>query len=124
MQHIALTVDDDHQTLFFLEQVLRPFDVHILQAEDGAEAIALLKQETPNILFLDMMLPKRNGLDVLKYVLDTPRLNNMAVVVISAHEHFEPSQELNRVDAYFVKPVRLQPLREVIQQVISRQATP
>ena len=122
MEYIALIVDDDQPTLLFLEQVLRTSDMRVVQAEDGAQALALLEHSTPIILFLDILMPNVSGLEVLDYVAATPRLDNMFVVVVSAHRYFEPSAGLKRANAYHVKPVRPKDIREIMQHAISRQA--
>lgn len=122
MDSIALIVDDDQPTLLFLEQVLRPLNVEIMKAEDGAQAIALLENSTPVIVFLDMLMPSIGGLEVLDYITRTPRLNNMYVVVVSAHRYFEPSEALNRANTYFVKPIRPKDIRDMAQCALSRQA--
>jgi CheY-like chemotaxis protein len=122
MDYIALIVDDDHPTLLFLEQVLRPLNVHVMQAEDGAEAISILENHTPIVLFLDMLMPTVGGMEVLEYIQNTQRLNNMFVAIVSAHSYFAPSPSLDRANAYYVKPIRPKDIRDVTQYAISRQA--
>lgn len=121
MAHTALLVDDDQTTLIFLEQALQPTGVQPLLAADGVQAIELLQENTPAIMFLDMLLPKVSGMQVLDYVLNAPHLNNMFVVVISAQNSFPDSPQMNRADVYFVKPLRLKDLRDVTQQALARQ---
>lgn len=121
MAHTALLVDDDQMTLTFLEQALNPTGVLSILAADGKQAIELLQEHTPAIMFLDMLLPKVSGLQVLDFVLSAPHLNDMFVAIISAHDHFPNSPQLERADAYFVKPLRVKDLREVTQQAIARQ---
>ena len=122
MDYIALIVDDDQPTLMFLEQVLRPLHVRVMQAEDGAQAISILEDHTPIILFLDMLMPTISGMEVLAYICDTPRLNNLFVAVVSAHSYFEPSPTLARANAYYVKPIRPKDIRDATHYAISRQA--
>ena len=51
MDYIALIVDDDHPTLMFLEQVLRPLNVRVVKAEDGAQALTMIMEKSfPAIL--------------------------------------------------------------------------
>ncbi|MCB9453924.1 MAG: response regulator [Anaerolineaceae bacterium] len=123
MPNSVLVVDDDVPSRVFLTQTLRPLPVDVIEAVDGAEAIELLEQNTPRIVFLDMYLPRVGGLDVLGYILDTPRLNNTIVVIVSAHEHvrFPSCQELDRADEYLVKPVSLKVLRDLTQRALSGQ---
>lgn len=123
MAHIALCVDDDKMTLIFLEQALLPLGVEILQAEDGYQALSYLEQYSPAILFLDILLPVGpNGLEILNFIANTPRLEQMLVVVASAHDGFKHNPEMGRADLYFVKPLRLKDVRASAQQAIERQS--
>jgi CheY-like chemotaxis protein len=123
MQQTALIVDDDQPTLLFLQQVLLPLNVQVIRADDGAQAIDILQQSTPDVMFLDLLLPGISGLDVLQFVSLTQRLNDMYTVVISAHNRFQPAKALARANEYLIKPVRVQTIREIMQQVVSRQLT-
>src|SRR5262249_22216654 len=123
MEFIALIADDDHPTLLFLEQVLRPLNIQVIRAEDGRQAIDILENQTPIILFLDMLMPGMSGLDVLDYIARTPRLSNLLVAIVSAHHYFEPSQTLERANAYYIKPIRPKDIRDITQFAISRQAS-
>ena len=122
MQNYALVVDDDQFTLFFVEQALRPTGMQVLQAEDGFRALEILQNTTPSILFLDMLLPQVSGVELLDFVIETPRLNATCVVVLSAHNHFVPADKVSRVDSYFVKPVRPKDIRDAALHAIARQA--
>jgi CheY-like chemotaxis protein len=123
MTSSVLIVDDDPPSRIFLEQTLRTLRTEVFQAIDGAEAIAYLEKQTPSIIFLDMYLPRVGGLDVLGFILDTPRLANTIVVVVSAHEHvrFPSCQELDRIDEYLVKPVSVKTIRDLAQRALSGQ---
>lgn len=123
MTNSVLIVDDDSPSRIFLEQTLRTLKTEVFQAVDGAEAIDFLEKQTPCIVFLDMYLPRVGGLDVLGFILDTPRLASTIVVVVSAHEHvrFPSCQELDRVDEYLVKPVSVRLIRDLAQRALSGQ---
>ncbi len=122
MEYIALIVDDDRPTLMFLEQVLHPSGIQVMKAEDGLQAMEILEHSTPIIIFLDMLMPGASGLEVLDYIVSTPRLNNMFVVIVSAHRYFESSEALKRANTFYVKPIRPKDIREITQHVLSLQA--
>jgi two-component system response regulator YesN len=122
MEHIVLIADDDHHTLVLLEQVIKPYNVQVIQAEDGEQAMKVLQECTPSIMLLDMLMPRVSGAEVLDYVAQTPRLNQMQVVVISAHRQYEYSGHASRANAYLVKPVRPKDIRDAVQRVISSQS--
>lgn len=122
MTMTALVVDDDPQTLVFMEQVLRPLQIDILKAADGQQAIDLLAEHTPHLVFLDILLPHISGLDVLTYIADQPRLDRVVVVITSAHNRrqFEPTLALDRADLYLIKPVYLRHLRQAVEMALTR----
>lgn len=122
MQNYALIVDDDHFSVYYIEQVLRPIGIQLLKAEDGAQALQMLESYTPSIVFLDMLLPRVSGIELLDFIKKTPRLNVTYVAVVSAHNHFPASPQLSRVDAYFVKPVPPQTIRDAARHAIERPA--
>ncbi len=119
MDHLALIVDDDPHTLMLWNAVLKPLGIEVLQATDGAQALGILEKQTPTILLLDMLMPYVSGQDVLEYVAKTSRLDNMYVVVISAHRQSDTTQ-LARANAVLLKPIRPIEIRDLLQQAISR----
>lgn len=119
MDHLALIVDDDPHTLILWNAMLKTTAIEVLKASDGAQALDILGTKTPTILLLDMLLPYVSGHDVLDFVINTPRLNDMFVVVISAH-HQSGSPQLDRANAVLVKPIRPTELRELLEPIIAR----
>lgn len=121
MPHHALLVDDDIHTLFLFEQILRPSGLSVLKAEDGIQALEILNLYTPVIVFLDLLLPRVNGLEVLNFIIETPRLNSVMVVVISSQSRSLVSQSapLARAQAYFMKPINPKDIRAATQQAIA-----
>lgn len=121
MSHCALIVDDDENTLYFIEQVLRPLNLEILKASNGEQAIAHLEHSQPAIMFLDLLMPRVSGHQVLNYVSSAPHLKMMYVVVVSAHDPYHFELPLPRADAYFVKPVRPKEIRDAAEFAIAQQ---
>lgn len=117
MDQLALIVDDDPHTLMLWNAVIKPSGITIIQAADGAQALAVLAEQTPTLLLLDMLMPYVSGKDVLDYVVHTPRLNDMYVVVISAHRQPE-SEQLARANAVLLKPIRPIEIRDLLQPVL------
>lgn len=119
MDGLALIVDDDPHTLMLWNAVLKPSGINIIQATDGAQALAVLEEQTPTLLLLDMLMPFVSGKDVLDFVVQTPRLNDMYVVVISAHRQPE-SEQLARANAVLLKPIRPIEIRDLLEPILFR----
>jgi twitching motility two-component system response regulator PilG len=121
MQALALLVDDDRHTLFFLEHLLRSTGLTLLKAGDGEQALELLDEYTPALIFLDMLLPRISGSEVLDFIARTPRLNATCVVVISSQslDYFPDSLPLDRANMYLTKPVSPKDIRDAAQQAMT-----
>ena len=93
---------------------------------DGEEAIQFLHKEAhfvraprPDLILLDLLLPKRSGIEVLRDVKDDFDLKNIPVVVLTASDSEETKldcEELN-VDAFIVKPVNMEKFLSVVRQL-------
>ncbi len=104
-----LIADDEAFVRLLIEQTLEDLednDVKILTANDGEEALSLAKSEKPQIVFLDVMMPKMNGFDVCKALKQEQDLKNSYVVILTAKgQEFDRrlSEEVG-ADLYMTKP--------------------
>lgn len=84
----VLVADDDPEVVRLFQRMLRgriaPQDC--LEAYDGAEAWALLQEQKPDVVLLDLMMPQMTGQEVLARMAKEPSLRDVAVIVVSAHE--------------------------------------
>lgn len=122
MQPIALIADDDTLTLFFMEQILLPAGMQVLKAEDGLQAVEILQEVVPSIIFLDLLMPRLSGLDVINFIMENHLLRDVPVVIVTAHnrERFAQFPQVARADAYLLKPIRPQDIREFARQAAGR----
>ncbi len=114
-----LIVEDDQRLLDFLSQSLRKRGFEILVAPDGLEAIDRLKEFKPDLVILDILLPKLDGLEVLKWI----KGNNLDVLVIlaSAKDQLEDLRKgySLRADYYITKPYNLEEVLKGINLLFS-----
>lgn len=104
--HILL-VDDEAHNRKLLRMVLRQGDYTFSEAEDGKQALAILHQETVDLVLLDLMMPSPNGFDVIQTMRTNERLRDIPVIVASAStapDDVERSLSLGAAD-YFMKPL-------------------
>ncbi len=80
----VLLVDDEPFNLDYLAQELEELDLEILTASDGQEALELIADSTPDMIFLDIMMPRLDGFGVLERLKATPDWRDIPVVIISA----------------------------------------
>jgi two-component system, OmpR family, alkaline phosphatase synthesis response regulator PhoP len=119
-----LIVDDEAHIRMLIEQTLEELEdegVEFLTAENGEIALEIIQQEKPPLVFLDVMMPKMNGMDVCKKVKKELGLDDVYIALLTAK-----GQELDRqkgqevgADVYMTKPfdpeVILQKARTVLE---------
>ncbi|OGD57138.1 hypothetical protein A2V71_01745 [Candidatus Berkelbacteria bacterium RBG_13_40_8] len=81
---VILLVDDDLTLREMYEERLKAEGFDIIQASNGEEAMKKAKENKPNIILLDIMMPKINGFDVLKDLKADPDLKEIPVIVLTA----------------------------------------
>lgn len=105
----VLIVDDEAHIRSLLEQTLEDLedeDVEILTAGDGEEGLRKIRRETPELVFLDIMLPKMNGYDVCRAVKENELTRDSTIVLLTAKgqkSELYKGLELGAVD-YITKP--------------------
>jgi len=86
-------VEDNPVVLMAYRNRLEREGFHVEPAKDGLEAMKLLSKIVPDVVILDLMLPKFNGPEVLKFIHSTPRLNTVCVIILSTNSILEASDE-------------------------------
>jgi len=118
----VLIVDDDRDVLQSFEAAFASEGAITMVAQDGNEAVMLCQQEQPDLVILDMMLPKRSGFLVLEKIKGNEE--SPLVIMVTANEgkrHMAYAQSLG-VDAYVQKPVPLAKLIETAVQLIESES--
>ncbi len=79
-----LIVDDEPNVVRTLEFVLKKEGYDVTSAENGEEAIAKARESKPNLMFLDVMMPKKNGYEVCQELKSDLNLRDIHIVMLSA----------------------------------------
>jgi two-component system LytT family response regulator len=115
----ALIVDDEPLARASLRALLErePDAITIFEARNGPEAIALIRDERPDVVFLDVQMPEMNGFDVVREIGAAAMPD---VVFVTAHDRFAiQAFEINAVD-YLLKPVSEERFAEALSRTSSR----
>jgi CheY-like chemotaxis protein len=112
----VLLVDDDDPTRFVYHEILKRMGIEVIEAADGAAALEILNRHTPQVIILDLLLPRVSGAEVLEYIYATPRLANTRVIVFSAHDGIRLN--LRRGDIFLLKPLNPQVLRDTVRRAM------
>lgn len=119
MPYLALIIEDEAALRTIYEVILSNAGFEVLQAADGAEALTLLQNHRPDIVFLDMLLPKVNGVTILHELHSAPHLRHTKIVIVSAHNRFKKSEYMNSEDTFLLKPIRPDDIRQAINQFLA-----
>ena len=92
----------------------------VVTAEDGESALEKAKKETPNLIILDLMIPKINGFEVCRMLKFDDKYKDIPVVILSALDQQQDREKAieNGADAYFIKPFDLELLVDKIKSFI------
>ncbi|MGN6540602.1 MAG: response regulator transcription factor [Ginsengibacter sp.] len=123
MEQKLLIVDDEAHIRMLLEQTLEELEddgVNFYSAQNGEEAFEIIKTEQPQLVFLDVMMPKMNGMEVCRKVKKELALNDVFIVLLTAK-----GQELDRqkgqevgADLYMTKPFDPEVILEKAKQIL------
>lgn len=103
----VLIVDDIPENIQTLGEMIKDFDLDVKIAEGGQEAIDIIDSCTPDIILLDLMMPRVNGWDVIDHVRKKNSKNEMVIIVVSLlnnKDNIDECYELG-VNDYITKPV-------------------
>lgn len=120
MSKKILLVDDDDSILMSLEFLLKKNGFEYRVAKDGEEAIMLANEFMPNLILLDVMMPKINGYDVCSTLKSDPKFNETKIFLLTAKgRDIEQVKGLSMgADAYITKPFSTRDLIIKINETI------
>lgn len=115
-----LLVDDDYEIIESMRMLLESKGYTVLVARDGNQGLAMAEREDPDLLILDMMMPKRSGFLVLEKLRRT-RAVPMKIIMITANEgsRHKAYAEMLGVDDYIRKPFAMDRLLESIEKLLA-----
>ena len=125
MKQKLLIVDDESHIRMLIEQTLEDLEdegVELLFAENGEEALHLIQKEEPNLVFLDVMMPKMNGMEVCQKVKKELNLSHVFIILLTAK-----GQEVDRqkglemgADRYMTKPFDPDEMLSIAEEILNR----
>jgi chemosensory pili system protein ChpA (sensor histidine kinase/response regulator) len=120
----ALVVDDSITVRRVTQRLLERNGMRVLTAKDGVDAVSLLQENLPDIILLDIEMPRMDGYEVAAHVRNDPRLKDIPIVMITSRvseKHRARAIELG-VDDYLGKPYQESQLLDAIEPLVNRRA--
>lgn len=121
MAYKLLVADDDADILEMLAKKLRKEGYDVVTACDGEEALLKVKENDPDIIILDLTMPKLNGFEVLKEVRTSYNHKWRPVIIVSANTELESLKKCYSMEAdhYLTKPCTIDALLKGVRTMIS-----
>ena len=119
-QQKVLVVDDEPFICRSLSFVLRKENYEVLEARNGEEALEAIRTHRPDLVFLDVMMPKVNGFEVTRQVKSDPELKNTKIILLTAKGQ-DSDRETGRklgADDYMTKPFSPSKILERARQIL------
>ena len=103
----VLVVDDNQQNLELLQAYLEDVDCQAVPARDGLEALEIVAKEPPDLILLDVMMPKMSGFEVCKRIKNDPKTTDIPVIMVTALNEFGDIERAidSGTDDFLSKPV-------------------
>jgi chemosensory pili system protein ChpA (sensor histidine kinase/response regulator) len=120
----ALVVDDSITVRRVTQRLLERNGMRVLTAKDGVDAMSLLQEHQPDIILLDIEMPRMDGYEVAAHVRNDPRLKHIPIVMITSRvseKHRARAIELG-VDDYLGKPYQESQLLDAIEPLVNRRS--
>lgn len=116
----VLIVDDDAEIVESIKFALKTKGYEVLIARDGNQGLAMAEKDDPDLVILDMMMPKRSGFLVLEKLRRT-RVDPMRIIMITANEgsRHKAYAEMLGVDDYLRKPFGMDRLLESVGRLLA-----
>jgi len=115
-----LIVDDEPNIVMTLEYTFKKNNFEVFIARDGQEALDILKNQLPDIIILDVMMPMVDGFATLEQIKKDKRLNHCKVIFLSAknkEKDIEKGLSLG-ADLYVVKPFSIKKLVDQVNELL------
>lgn len=116
-----LIVDDEPNIVMSLEYTFKKRGFEVFIARDGSEALEIIETNTPDLIILDIMMPKVDGYQTLKTIKQNERLNDTKVIFLSAKTKstdIEKGLELG-ADKYILKPFSIKKLVAEVNELLT-----
>jgi len=116
-----LFIDDDPFTLEMLSKAVEVLGHDSIIANSGQEAIKILEERTPDLIFTDMRLPDTDGASLIGQLRSLEHVAQIPIFVLSANPAIDADELVKAAgaQAYLDKPIRLQTLMDIIHAYIS-----
>jgi two-component system, cell cycle response regulator DivK len=119
---LILAIDSNEDNLILITYFLESFGYRLITAKNGAEAISLAKEHSPNLILLEIILPDINGFEVVAELKQNELTNQVPIIAVTGLVKKEDREQvfLSGCDAYLGKPYLLDDLANIISNYLKK----
>ncbi len=120
MSKSVLIVDDEEATREILQIILEMTGYQVYSAEDGEDALEKVANHLPDIILLDMMMPKMDGLTVCRHLRDQPQTAHLPIIILSGNsfDRVERQSLAAGANCFLAKPIDPEDLLAHMEQLL------
>lgn len=120
-----ITIDDESPIRSLIRHALRQEGYEVIEAKDGGEGLDKIRQELPDLVVLDFVMPVMNGAETLQAIRSDPRITHIPVLLLTGVKDaakLEPLLQDSRND-FLAKPFLVDMLKERVRKLLQHQVT-
>ncbi|ELS05240.1 response regulator containing a CheY-like receiver domain and a GGDEF domain [Xenococcus sp. PCC 7305] len=117
---LILIVDNDCDNLFFASCVIKSLGMRYLATDNGEECLRLVYELLPDLILLDIVMPKINGLEIIVTIRQTENISHIPIIAVTGLTRPEDIAKIieGGCDDYLVKPYLIEDLEEKIHRYL------
>lgn len=118
--HRVLVVEDNRDNMTLITDVLHTLEYRVLQATDGESGVEMARREMPDLILMDLSLPKMDGWTATSLLKADPRLSRIPVIALTAHAMVGDRERALAAGCndYISKPINLQILATKLNEYL------
>lgn len=114
-----LIVEDDRAMQHIFTEILKIDGYHTMSACDGEKAIELLSSYRPDVILLDLYLPKMTGYEVLAHIQASGMYEETKIIIVTANNNIMNRPEADLADIVMLKPINMMHLRQIVKRLLT-----
>jgi CheY-like chemotaxis protein len=116
----VLVVEDDKNQRLLYEQELKLEGYEVVTASDGKDALGKIQEQLPDLIIMDINMPKMDGIETMGKILGKNR--DIPVIINTAYSNYKDNFMSWAADAYIVKSSDLSELKNTVKEVLAKKA--
>ena len=120
MNNKILVIDDDPNIVDLLKHRLKINGYEIVTASNGEEGLARVEDENPDLILVDVLMPKMDGYTFVRALRKKPESSTIPVIVITAKDKMKDLFDLEGIQGYMIKPYQPEELLELVKTYIGK----